>query len=341
MPVAVTLPVDCDRHVDFRPLRPTDASAVAELIARCEVRELGEALIGLADIEADWQRPGFSLTEQTVGLFDHDVPLAFAEVHGDRAEVFVDPSARGRGLGTALMSWTWTVAATSGQAKVGQSVPASDLDAIAMFRRRGYSWVFTSWVLELDAGHDVPVTGLPEGLAIRPFRSGVEDRVVHRVIEDAFNWPDRTLRSYDDWRATVVHRSDFDPETLLVLVDGASGAGGAGGASGAGGAGGTGGGAAGGAEPSISRQLTGQVLGVCWWQPGDDEVWVNSVAVRADRRGQGLGRALLARAFADGRARGLGRARLSTDTRTGALGLYQHLGMSVRLRFEHWSRPVP
>ncbi|MPZ61511.1 MAG: GNAT family N-acetyltransferase, partial [Propionibacteriales bacterium] len=31
------------------------------------------------------------------------------------------------------------------------------------------------------------------------------------------------------------------------------------------------------------------------------------------------------------------RGELSTDSRTGALGLYEHVGMRVRNTFEHWA----
>ncbi len=59
------------------------------------------------------------------------------------------------------------------------------------------------------------------------------------------------------------------------------------------------------------------------------------LAVRRDRRGLGLARALLADAFATARAHGATRSELSTDTRTGALGLYERVGMQVRSTWVH------
>jgi len=61
----------------------------------------------------------------------------------------------------------------------------------------------------------------------------------------------------------------------------------------------------------------------------EDAGWIDQLAVRRDRRGEGLARALLNAAFAEFRARGFPSARLSTDSRTGALGLYLHVGMTV------------
>jgi len=49
---------------------------------------------------------------------------------------------------------------------------------------------------------------------------------------------------------------------------------------------------------------------------------------------------LLADAFSTARRRGRRRAELSTDSRTGALSLYQRVGMQVRLSFTHWARAL-
>ncbi|MCW2926312.1 MAG: hypothetical protein JWM86_280, partial [Thermoleophilia bacterium] len=52
-----------------------------------------------------------------------------------------------------------------------------------------------------------------------------------------------------------------------------------------------------------------------------------------DQRGLGLAVQLLHEAFDRQHARGRTRAGLSTDSRTGALGLYQRVGMSVIREF--------
>ena len=57
--------------------------------------------------------------------------------------------------------------------------------------------------------------------------------------------------------------------------------------------------------------------------------FVDRLAVRADHRNRGLATALLVDAFAAARANGAERSELSTDSRTGALGLYENVGMRV------------
>jgi GNAT superfamily N-acetyltransferase len=62
---------------------------------------------------------------------------------------------------------------------------------------------------------------------------------------------------------------------------------------------------------------------------------VSSLAVRKDRRGLGLARSMLADSFALARGHGATRSELSTDSRTGALGLYEKVGMVVTSNWVH------
>jgi ribosomal protein S18 acetylase RimI-like enzyme len=58
-----------------------------------------------------------------------------------------------------------------------------------------------------------------------------------------------------------------------------------------------------------------------------EEGYIERLAVRKDQRGQGLAQALLVDAFEHGRQHGAHRSGLSTDSRTGALSLYEKVGM--------------
>ena len=66
--------------------------------------------------------------------------------------------------------------------------------------------------------------------------------------------------------------------------------------------------------------------------------YVAQLAVRRDQRGRGLARALLVDAFERARAHGAVRSELSTDSRTGALGLYEKVGMVVTKTYHHWQK---
>ena len=82
-----------------------DARAVAALVRECNEVDIGEAFLDEDDLVSDWQRPSVVLDEETVVVASGDELVAYGEVYRGRADVFVHPSARGRGLGTALIAF--------------------------------------------------------------------------------------------------------------------------------------------------------------------------------------------------------------------------------------------
>ena len=80
----------------------------------------------------------------------------------------------------------------------------------------------------------------------------------------------------------------------------------------------------------------GTPVGVCFTILAGTTAYVDQLAVRRDQRGLGLARALLVDAFERGRAHGGTTSELATDSRTGALGLYERVGMVVTQTWRHW-----
>ena len=76
---------------------------------------------------------------------------------------------------------------------------------------------------------------------------------------------------------------------------------------------------------------TGRVvaIGLGAAERGRQTAFIARLATSKDERGRGLAQALLVDAFAVGRAHGAVRSELSTDSRTGALSLYEKVGMVV------------
>ena len=287
-----------------RPPRRDDLPALHRLIAAYEQRLLGEPLVDLEDLEADWQRPSFDPARDALLVLDGDALVGAADAHTpSRSDVVVHPGAWGRGIGSALLDWTLRTASKRGAARVGQTVPDADTAAAAPLRSRGGEPLWTSWVLELPPGEQVPPRPLPPGYRLRPYLPERDERAAYDVVEQAFaQWPDREPTSFEDWRATVTQRPGFAPWQLL-LVEGAD----------------------------------GQRVGVCHVLLSDGTGWVNQLAVDRDHRGRGIAQALLAEAYTAARERGARRSELSTDSRTGALDLYEGLGMRVRWSFTHWT----
>ena len=272
------------------------------MFAAAEQHDTGEVSVELEDIEGDWQRPSFSFERDSVAVLDGEVMVAAGEVYkGRRAEIAVHPDHRGRGIGTWLAGWALEAAARNGGTVVGQSVPAGG-DAERMFRDLGYQRGWTSWVLEVPEGASIEPQPLPEGYALRDFVPGEDDEVTYRLVEDAFNeWPERQASSFDDWAANTVRRPGFAPWQIRLATD-----------------------------------PTGTPVGTAFVIKAGDFGYVDQLAVRSDQRGRGLARALLADAFERARSDGAVRSELSTDSRTGALGLYEKVGMVVTKTYHHW-----
>ncbi len=286
-----------------RPLGLADARAVFAVMAAQELHDTGAVEVEEADIVGDWQRPSFDVASSTLGVFDGDRLVAYAEVGGEqRADAAVDPAYRGRGLGTALAGWLRDTARARGETRVGLSVPQGS-PGDRLLAALGWSVRWESWVLELPPGRRVEPHPVPPGWSLVTAATEAQRRAVHAVVEDAFlEWSERSRRSYEDFEAATVRRPGFEPWQLRAVLDD-----------------------------------TGEVVGACVTVLAGEVGYVDQLAVRRDHRGRGLARALLADAFAGARAHGATRSELSTDSRTGALGLYQRVGMEVRSTWVHRS----
>jgi GNAT superfamily N-acetyltransferase len=283
-----------------------DAQAVIELVNAAEVVDVGEEILELSDIEADWASPQLHLAQDVLLVEDTGRLVAWAQVGDERADANVHPDYRGRGIGLAIIEWTelraLEQAAEDIEVRLGQTVPEKMVGIRELFEARGYLRLWDSWVLRLPPEAELATPSLPSGVTIRPFRPG-EEVAVYQVIDDAFTeWEGRESRPFEEWQARTLQRPDFDPALLLVAVAGD--------------------------EP----------IGACHGVPYTTEGWLNQIAVEPSHRGQGIATALLATLFAEFRARGQHRLGLNTDSRTGTLGLYLGLGMRVEQTFTRWSR---
>ncbi len=288
-----TLP-DLPEGLTTRPLQTADAQAVFELMAAQEREDIGVVSIEAADIVSDWARPSHDLGTRSVGVFDGDTLVAYAELMGaDRADTSVLPSHRGRGIGTWLARWLEDLGRRLGSRVVGMPVPQGS-PGDRLLEQLGYRVRWTSWVLTLPEGATIPDRALPEGYVARTAAPS-ELRAAHDLLEDSFlEWSVRDRETFEDFEAATAARPGFEPWNLRVVVDG-----------------------------------EGTVVGVAVVLVSDNGAtgYVDRLAVRRDRRHRGLAQALLVDSFARAREHGTSTAELSTDSRTGALGLYERVGM--------------
>lgn len=284
-----------------------DVDAVTALIAACEREDLGDVEIDADDVLVGFERPEFDPATDAIVVLRDRTLVAWAEVYKGRSEADVQPAHRGRGLGRALLRWTERRAAGLRSPRVRQIVP-DGIPAASLLRDGGYQRSSTSWILQI-AFEDVPpqAPAVPDGITIRAYAPGRDERAVYGVVEDAFNeWEGREPTAFEEWRSSMVGHGSFAPALSPLAFDG--------------------------------NDLVGAALALDYRD--SDEGWIQQLATRATHRRRGVARALLQTAFGAFYARGKVRSGLSTDSRTGALALYERLGMSVRRSYSSYEKEL-
>jgi mycothiol synthase len=281
-----------------RVLTMDDARAVYDVAAAQEMADVGRVEIEPEDIIGDWNRPSWDVATHTIGVFDDDHMVGYGEITShDRGDAAVHPDYRRRGIGTWIAGWMQQTAKDLGGQGYGSPVPEGSAGD-RLLEKLGYRVRHTSWVLTLPEGKKIEHRDLPDGYEIREARPD-EYRAVHDVKEDAFlEWSVRDRESFEDFEASTMGRPGFEPWQIRVVTDPAG-------------------------------QIVGFAQVLMAAGPDGKEAYIDKLAVRSDQRRRGLAQALLVDAFARGREHGAVRSALSNDSRTGALSLYEKVGMEV------------
>ncbi|MEU2926845.1 GNAT family N-acetyltransferase [Streptomyces sp. NPDC007251] len=279
-----------------RPATGADTDAIHGLVAAYERALHGHVTTGADRITSELTLPGVRPEHDTLLVHDDGGAVAgYGWVKERRARVHVHPGHRGRGLGGALLAWTEARARQAGGDRLAQTVADADHTATALLRAGGYSRMVTEWLLEIALPGEPEVPDPPAGIAVRPFRPG-DEQAAYRLTEDAFDeWQPRR-KGYPEWARLTVERTAFLPAASPLAFAG--------------------------------DQLVGAVLSLD--VPGHDEGYVERVAVRRDQRDRGIARLLLREAFRTFHRLGRPACTLWTHSGTGALPLYERLGMTVR-----------
>jgi GNAT superfamily N-acetyltransferase len=282
-----------------RPLTVEDIDAVVAMANECEMHDSGELMWERADLLSDSSTDGFDRRADWIGVFEGEQVVGWGMVvHGRSAWIDVRPSSRGDGVGTWLRRWSEDRARENGSGRIGQTIDDSLEGAQALLRDAGYTPRHTSWILRMDHGERPAEPEAPEGVVLRAWRPADTDEAL-AMFEEAFSeFDDRLTSSPATWRAMTVDREGFVPDDLILA------------------------------------EANDQIIGGAFILDAD-EIWVDKLAVRREQRHRGIARALLRVAFARSFDRGCDHTSLSTDSKTGALTLYERIGMHVTRSFTH------
>jgi mycothiol synthase len=296
--------LDLPPGLTSRPATAADARAIFELIATCEAEADGVAEVDEHDVTVELGRRGFDPGLDTQLVFEDGELVGWADLYRGRGNGDVRPTHRSRGIGTALLEWIERRARALGYAEVGQTKTDANVGARDLFLARGYEPSFVSWVIRIEFDEPPPAPESIPGIEIRPYQPS-DARDVHRVVDTAFSeWPGRDPEPYDVWESDVLVHPKFAPEISPLAFDG--------------------------------DEVVGVILTADYPELG--EGWIAQLATKASHRRRGIGQALLRTTFGWLFERGRRVAGVSTDSRTGALGLYERVGMRVQRQYTRYTK---
>ena len=178
------------------------------------------------------------------------------------------------------------------------------------YERGGYRVIRHSFEMRIDLPEAIEEPAWPEGITLRTYEPRDELRVYeagNEAFEDHWDFHRSTL---EEWRRYGPEREAFDASLWWIAED------------------------------------ADEVAAVCqnWWHFSGDKTfgWIGTLGVRRPWRKRGLGRGLLLHSFADFKRRGATRVGLGVDAEntTGAVRLYESVGMVVARRNDTWEKPL-
>jgi mycothiol synthase len=305
--------------MNARPATLEDVPQIAAVMNELSLALHGSPEVSEQELRVWFAVPDFDPASHAVVVTDADGSVvAYGDVdasHEGRL-VWIDPYVRPgapEGVAAVLID-ELEVRAEAGLVPGGRIkayVPERDKVLAALLPARGYDVVRHSFRMEIDLDSEPAEPVWPEGISVRAFRRGEDDRRVYEVQEETFaDQFEAEPMSYEEWRHWSFGQT-FDPDLWFLAEDASELAG-----------------------ILIARPERG----------GDDTVgWISVLGVKRPWRRRGLGRALLLHAFRELRARGKLRAGLGVDgsNPTGAVRLYEAVGMEVARRNDHWEKRLP
>jgi mycothiol synthase len=174
-------------------------------------------------------------------------------------------------------------------------VPAAATDLAELYRARGFRQTREVLRMQVAVATEPPPAAWPQGVSVRTYAES-DAAAVHDLLVASFAGNAEEVAPFARWHPWMTGDPGFDPGVWFLAEEGAA--------------------------------LVGACL--CWI-----EGWVKDLAVRPSDRGRGLGEALLRQAFGEFHRRGLGTVglKVDADNPTGAVRLYERVGMTLDRRY--------
>jgi mycothiol synthase len=297
-----------------------DVKITTALIRLCDIAEHGDSIATESGTAAGWREIIETLKDSALLVFAPDGRLVgyararnvanvkfyvFVRVHPDYAQSGMQAYLLHR-----LEEFVRQCAATiPGDARIAMEAWIDDANVPMrnLFAQEGFSVVRSTWRMEIEMEQIPPEPQLPEGIIIRSFIPGRDERATFEANDEAFrdHWG-YVPGNYDEWLRWAIEREDFDPTLYFLACD--------------------------------NNQIAG--VSLCLQKP--DLGWVDDLSVRRPWRHRGVGMALLQHTFREFYRRGIHKVALDVDSQnlTGATRLYQRAGMHMTRCYNTYEKEI-
>ncbi len=303
-----------------RPPTMDDAKITTALIRLCDIAEYGDSVATESNTAAAWREITETLKDAALLVFTSDGQLVgyararnvanvkfyvFIRVHPDYAQIdmqvyllhrledFVRQCASTIAEGARIAMETW--------------ISDANLPMRNLFEQHGFSIVRSTWRMEIEMEQTPQEPVLPQGIIIRPFVPGQDERATFKANDEAFrdHWG-HVPGNYDEWLHWAIEREDFDPNIYFLAC--------------------------------ANEQIAG--VSLCLQKPALG--WVDDLSVRRPWRHRGVGMALLQHTFREFYLRGIYKVALDVDSQnlTGATRLYQRAGMHITRCYNTYEKEI-
>ncbi|GHO46775.1 GNAT family N-acetyltransferase [Ktedonospora formicarum] len=297
-----------------------DIPAIIALMHAHDVAEAGGGeMEEESSILASWEKLNLEtdawLITTTEGFVCGYATLTVEDAGRILADGYVHPEHYGRGIGTAIISFTESRAREliADQPEdirlvLVNNIVANNEPAINLLESSHYSLTRVFFRMAIMMETSPTLSAFPEGITIRMSDGSPEEiRYAYDTIEEGFrdHWG-HAPQDYDEWRKHMVTET-FDPTLWFFAEDG--------------------------------NRIVGAAL--CREREEGDG-WIARLAVLRSWRKRGLGIALLTNAFHAFYQHGIKRVGLAVDGQslTGAQRLYERAGMSVTMRIGRYEKEL-
>ena len=310
-----------------RPASEEDIPALAALDAAYTRYVVGKALRTENEIRIEWKAATFDpVSDSQVICTPHGEIVGWCEVYDQAPHIRI--TSRGRlmpdlecvrePVARALIDWCVERARVSidrapSEARVvlTQGAYDGDPEAVARLEAAGFQYVRSFLRMRIEMAEMPPDPNWPEGVAVRVFEKGRDDRPAVQVMVDVFrdHWGFVEApfeEELEEWKQWIYEDEDFDTDLWFLAVD----------------------------EVGEVDEV-GAIAGFCQCYPfaGEDKATglIDELGVRRAWRRKGLATALLRHAFRAFYERGTRNVELGVDSQslTGATHLYEKAGMHL------------